>query len=119
MIKSKQIINFNSNVNWNSASSIEIPNTKDIQNNFVPLDSMIIEEFSNININSSSGDWQLILSYFVQDNDIDLVTIFVNGLKTNGVKSINNNILTIEAYSYDIDTEDIIEVHYIKKYKIV
>ena len=44
-VKSKQISDFNPAVTWTSATDKEIPNTKDIQNQFIPEDNLIIEKF--------------------------------------------------------------------------
>jgi hypothetical protein len=118
LVRSKQISDFNSNVVWSAANSNEIPNTKDIQNNFVPESAMVIEDFSGSSIVSSTGPWQLVLTSNVQNNDLDLVTIYVNGVKTNGVTSINGNIITIEQYPYDIETDDVLEIHYIKEHNV-
>jgi hypothetical protein len=117
-LKSKQISDFNPNVVWSAATATEIPNSKDIQNNFLPEAAMVIEDFSGNSITSSTGSWQLVLSSNVQNNDLDLVTIFVNGVKTNGVISVNGTIVTIHQYAYDIEADDILEVHYIKEHTI-
>jgi len=117
-LKSKQISDFNPNVVWSAATATEIPNSKDIQNNFLPESSMVIEDFSGSVIVSSTGPWQLVLSSNVQNDDLDLVTIFVNGVKTNGVTAVNGTIVTINQYAYDIAADDVLEVHYIKEHNI-
>jgi len=117
-VRSKQISDFNSNVVWSAAHSNEIPNSKDIQNNFVPESAMVIEDFSGSAIVSSTGPWQLVLSSNVQNNDLDLITVYVNGVKTNGVSSVTGNIVTIDQYAYDIEVDDALEIHYIKEHNV-
>ena len=50
-LKSKQISDFNPSVDWTTVSSTEIPNSKDVNNTFVPEASLIVEEFTNQVIN--------------------------------------------------------------------
>jgi hypothetical protein len=125
-IKSQQIRDFNSEVTWTGErSNLEIPNTKDIKDQFISKSELVEEEFSE-NINSSAGTWELTLVENVYDGDPDLVSIHVNGVKTNGVISVLNGLnpgqpnggatLTISAYGYDIDTDDKVVVNYAKTY---
>ena len=80
-LKSKQIQEFNDNVVWTSADSKEIPNSKDIQNNFVPEAAMVIEEFTSQSISSASANWTLTLSNSVMSNDVSFVSLWINGYK--------------------------------------
>ena len=118
-IKSKQLQDFNNNVTWTSATSREIPNSKDIMNEFVPEDSLIIETFTNQTISSNGQTWQLNLSYQVQGNDTNMVTLFINGLKIqDAASSISVQTITFNAIDYDIDSLDVLEVHYIKAHTV-
>ena len=117
-LKSKQIGDFSSNVTWTSASSSEIPNSRDIMNYFLPEDSMISETFVNQTISSSSGSWSLTLTYEVEDNNSELVVLYINGLKSNSVSLVSNNQITFDALSYDIETSDELEVNYIKSHTV-
>jgi len=117
-LKSKQIADFNSNVNWTLASSSEIPNTRDIMNEFLPETSMVSETFVNQTISSSTGAWSLTLTYNVEDNNPELATLYINGLKTNSINSVLNNQITFDTIPYDIDTNDTLEVHYIKSHSV-
>ena len=117
-LKSKQIRDFSSNITWTSASSSEIPNSRDIMNYFLPEASMISETFVNQTISSSSGSWSLTLTYDVEDNNPELVVLYINGLKSNSVSLVSNNQITFDALSYDIDTSDELEVHYIKSHTV-
>jgi len=118
LLKSKQIADFNSNVNWTLASNSEIPNTKDIMNEFLPETSMVSETFVNQTISSSTGAWSLTLTYNVEDNNPELATLYINGLKTNSINSVLNNQITFDTIPYDIDTNDTLEVHYIKSHSV-
>lgn len=118
LIKSKQISDFNSNINWTSANSSEIPNSRDIMNFFLPETSMIFETFVNQTISSSSGSWSLTLTYDVEDNNPDLVALYINGVKSNSVSLVSNNQVTFDALAYDIDVNDEIDVHYIKSHSV-
>lgn len=119
-LKSKQISNFNDNVTWTSATDQEIPNSKDIQNQFVPEDSMLLEEFTNQTISATSAQWTLTVTHNIQNNSASLITLFVNGFKMRSslTSSVNNNVITFNALGYDIDSIDVIEVHYIKNHTV-
>lgn len=119
-LKSKQIHDFNNSVTWTSASDSEIPNSKDIQNQFVPEDSMILEEFTNQTKASTSAQWTLTVTHNIQSNSASLVTLFVNGFKMRSslTSSVSNNVITFDALGYDIDTIDVLEVHYIKNHTV-
>lgn len=119
-LKSKQIHDFNNSVTWTSASDSEIPNSKDIQNQFVPEDSMILEEFTNQTKASTSAQWTLTVTHNIQSNSASLVTLFVNGFKMRSslISSVSNNVITFDALGYDIDSIDILEVHYIKNHTV-
>ena len=118
LIKSKQISDFNSNINWTLASGSEIPNTRDIINEFLPETSMISETFVNQTISSSTGAWSLTLTYDIEDNNPELAVLYINGVKTNSINSVLNNQITFDTIPYDIDTGDELEVHYVKSHSI-
>lgn len=119
-LKSKQISNFNDSVNWTLATDREIPNSKDIQNQFVPEDSMMLEEFTNQTIAATTTQWTLTVTHDIQHNSASLITLFVNGFKMRSslTSSVSNNVITFNALGYDIDSIDVIEVHYIKNHTI-
>ena len=119
-LKSKQISDFNSSVTWSSATSTEIPNSKDIQNAFIPKDSLVIDEFTGVSIPSSSGNWDITLTANVQSNDPSYVTVYVNGikLKTVQIASVLNNVVTMLALPYDIVSDDTIEVHFVETHMV-
>lgn len=119
-LKSKQIADFNSSVTWSSATSTEIPNSKDIQNAFIPKDSLVIDEFTGVSIPSSSGNWDITLTANVQSNDPSYVTVYVNGikLKTVQIASVLNNVVTMLALPYDIVSDDTIEVHFVETHMV-
>lgn len=57
------------------------------------------------------------LSENVLNDDADFVSIYVNSIKTDGVSSVTPGAtITINAYVYDLDTDDTIKVHYVKSY---
>ena len=123
-LRSKQIEDFNSSVTWSSATNIEIPNTKDIQNNFIPEDNLIIEKFINQTIASDSGNWTVITTKDVHGLAATNITLFINGLKIDDAavsvadNGSNTSQITFKQIAYDIDTADIFEVHYIKDHQI-
>lgn len=119
-LKSKQILDFNNDVTWTSATDREIPNSKDIQNQFVPEDSMILEEFTNQTITAAATQWELTVTHNIQNNSANLVTLFINGFKMRSslTSSVSNNVITFNALGYDIDSIDVIEVHYIKNHTV-
>lgn len=119
-LKSKQISDFNSSVTWSSATSTEIPNSKDIQNAFIPESSLMVDEFTGISIASSTTSWDITLTSNVQSNSVEFVTVYINGmkLKTVQVFSVSNNVVTMSALPYDIDVDDVIEVHYVETHTI-
>jgi hypothetical protein len=114
-IKSKQIIDFNQSVDWSDTSSAEIPSSQSIKDQFLAQEQLAVDDFVG-NYSSSGGTWSLTLSDDVLDNDPELVTIYVNGIKTNGVESVNGDVIIIQQYGYDIDTTDSLKVHYVKNY---
>jgi len=123
-VKSKQISDFNPAVTWTSATNTEIPNTKDIQNQFIPEDNLIIEKFINQTIASDAGTWSIITSYDVHELTINNITLFINGLKIDEAavsvadNGSNTSEITFKQIDYDIDSDDIFEVHYIKDHAI-
>lgn len=117
-IRSKQINDFNSSVTWDQTTSSEIPNGRDILNYFLPESSMIFETFLNQTISSSTGAWSLTLSYNVEDNNIALIVLYVNGVKYNVAQSISGTQVTFDTLPYDIEVNDELEVHYIKQHSI-
>ena len=118
-LKSKQISNFNSNVVWTSATSTEIPNSKDVMNEFIPEDSLVIESFTNLTIGASKQDWPLTLTFNVQDADTNKVSLFINGLKIKeAAKSVSGAAVIFNSIDYDIDIHDTLEVHYIKDHTV-
>lgn len=118
LIKSKQISDFNSNIDWTLANSSEIPNSRDIMNEFLPESSMVSETFVNQTIASSTGTWTLTLTYNVEDNNSELAVLYINGVKANCINTVLNDEITFDAISYDIDTDDELEVHYIKSHSV-
>lgn len=123
-VKSKQISDFNPAVTWTSATDKEIPNTKDIQNQFIPEDNLIIEKFINQTIASDVGTWSVITSFDVHDLATNNITLFINGLKIDEAavsvadNGSNTSEITFKQIDYDIDSDDIFEVHYIKDHAI-
>lgn len=119
-LKSKQIKEFNDSVTWTAANSEEIPNSKDIQNNFVPESAMIIEEFTSQSISSATASWQLTLSNNVMSNDVSFVSLWINGYKALAslTTSVSGAVVTFGALGYDIDSIDTLEVHYIKNHAV-
>jgi hypothetical protein len=116
-LRSKQISDFSKSVNWNSALLTEIPSAASIKDQFVAKEQLAVDSFTG-SYSSSGGTWSIVLSDNVLDNDPELVTIYVNGVKTNGVISVSNNIIIIDQYGYDINPldGDILKVHYVKSY---
>lgn len=123
-VKSKQISDFNPTVTWTSATDKEIPNTKDIQNQFIPEDNLIIEKFINHTIASDAGTWSIITSFDVHELTTNNITLFINGLKIDEAavsvadNGSNTSEITFKQIDYDIDNDDIFEVHYIKDHAI-
>jgi hypothetical protein len=123
-VKSKQISDFNPAVTWTSATDKEIPNTKDIQNQFIPEDNLIIEKFINQTIASDVGTWSIITSFDVHELTANNITLFINGLKIDEAalsvadNGSNTSEITFKQIDYDIDSDDIFEVHYIKDHAI-
>lgn len=117
-LKSKQLSDFNDNIDWTSASSSEIPNSRDVMNYFLPESSMIYETFVNQTISSSTNTWSLTLTYNIQDDNIEFVVLYINGLKTDSVISAIGNLVTFDQLAYDMDIGDKLEVHYIKSHSV-
>jgi hypothetical protein len=119
-LRSKQIFDFNSSITWSGATSSEIPNSYDIKQQFLAKDQMAVEEFTNQTIASSTSQWTLTLSQAVLNDEEDFVSVYVNSLKTDGVLSVSTtggqSTITIDAYDYNIDSTDVIKVHYIIAY---
>lgn len=114
-LRSKQIADFSQTVTWSSVSSTQIPSAQSIKDQFLAQDQLAVDVFVG-NYSSGGGTWSLTLSDDVLNNDSELVTIYVNGVKTNGVQSVNADVIVIEQYGYDIDTNDSLKVHYVKNY---
>jgi len=114
-VKSKQISDFNENIDWNVATNDEIPNSLDVRETFVPEYSIVSEELVGQTITSTSA-WSLTLANDVNNNDIGLVTVCINGVKISKSDhaSVSGNILNMNPIGYDIDTNDIVEVQYVK-----
>ena len=112
-----QISDFNPSVDWTTVSSTEIPNSKDVNNTFVPEASLIVEEFTNQVINAKSA-WSLTLSNDVEDNNSGLVTLYVNGVKYGAVSSVSSNTVNFNVLGFDIEDSDLLEVHYVKKHSV-
>jgi hypothetical protein len=116
-LKSKQISDFNSNIDWSTVSSTEIPNSKDVNNTFVPENSLLVEEFTNQTIVSTSP-WSLELSYEVEDDNTGLVTLYANGVKYGVVSNVSGSTVNFNALGFDIENSDLLEVHYVKKHSV-
>ena len=126
-LKSKQIKEFQSTQTtaFRNAQGTLLGNTKDIpstaavQNEFVPEDSLVIETFINQTKSSSTGGWSLTISNRVQNDDPNLVSLFINGLKIkNAVRTISGTTLNFNQIDYDLDAIDEIEVHYIRTHTV-
>lgn len=114
-LRSKQIADFNQIVDWSNTSSTQIPSVQSIKDQFIAQEQLAVDDLTG-NYSSGGGTWSLTLSDNVLNNDPELVTIYVNGVKTNGVQSVNGGVIVIEQYGYDIDTNDSLKVHYVKNY---
>jgi hypothetical protein len=116
-LKSKQISDFSQTVDWNNALLTEIPSSSSIKDQFIAKDQLAVDSFTG-SYPSGSGTWSVVLSDDVLNDDPELVTIYVNGVKTNGVSSVNGNTIIVEQYGYDIDFNDgdILKVHYVREY---
>lgn len=80
------------------------------------LESQMVVEKINTTIAAKSSEWNLELSNLVQDDEMSYVTVYVNGLKTNGLTAVSGKLLTFAPYEYNLDNTDTIEVHYIQMY---
>jgi hypothetical protein len=116
-LRSKQISDFSQTVNWNNALLTEIPSAASIKDQFIAQDQLAVDSFTG-SYPSSGGTWSLTLSDDVLNDDPELVTIYVNGVKTNGVSSVTGNVIIIDQYGYDVDFNDgdTLKVHYVKEY---
>lgn len=114
-IRSKQISDFSESVTWANASSTQIPSAESIKNQFIAQDQLAVDVFVD-NYSSGGGTWSVTLSEDVLNDDPELVTIYVNGVKTNGVQSVTGSVLIIGQYGYDIDINDSLKIHYVKSY---
>lgn len=118
-IKSKQIDDFNNNISglagWQAATNQEIASSRDIADHFVPEYAMTVDRFTGQTISSTSA-WTLTTSVAVSGNHTALVAIYINGLKLDedSITSISGTTINVGAIAYDIDTVDIIEVHYVQ-----
>lgn len=118
-LKSKQIQDFNDNISglsgWQAATNDEIPNSRDIADHFVPEYAMTVDRFTGLNITSTSA-WSITTSVAVSGNHTALCAIYVNGLKIdeNAITSISGTTVNVSAIGYDIDTVDVVEVHYVQ-----
>ena len=108
---------YNSNIDWSAVSSTEIPNSKDVNNTFVPENSLLVEEFTNQTIVSTSP-WSLELSYAVEDDNTGLVTLYANGVKYGVVSSVSGSTVNFNTLGFDIENSDLLEVHYVKKHSV-
>lgn len=118
-LKSKQIHDFNDSINglagWSATTNNEIPNARDIADNFVPEYALVVEEFIGLTIASTSA-WSLTLSNNVSGDHIGLISVYVNGvkLKRAAFNSVSGTTLSLNAIDYDIDAQDVIEIHYVQ-----
>lgn len=94
--------------------------TAAIQNEFIPEQSLIIEQFTGVSFPSSTQGWNITLMNPVQNNSADMVTVFVNGVKLmdNATEAVTGNVVKMAQLSYDIDSIDIIEVHYVETHSV-
>jgi hypothetical protein len=94
---------------------------KDSDGNVTPIGLAVSNQYEvedvSSNYNSSSGTWSVSLSYNVVNDDIDLASVYVNGVKTNGILSISGtpSVLVIDQYAYDIDASDILRIKYLRE----
>lgn len=118
-LKSKQISDFNNSISglagWQAATNDEIPNSRDIADHFVPEYAMAVDRFTGLTVTSTSA-WTITTSNAVSGNHTALVAVYVNGLKLDesDITSVSGTTINMAAISYDLDTIDVIEVHYVQ-----
>ena len=126
-LKPKQIAGFEvTNVDaFNDGTQIvaneeTFASTAAIQNEFIPEQSLIIEQFTGFTFASSTQQWNITLSNPVQQDNVDMVTVFINGVKLmdNFTVSVSGTVVTMATLSYDIEANDIIEVHYVESHTV-
>jgi len=102
------------------ASESTFPSTAAVQNEFIPEKSLIIQQFTGLTANSSAQPWSITLTSSVQGDDSSLVTVFVNGVKLmdNATLGASANVITMGTLLYDIEANDIIEVHYVESHAV-
>jgi hypothetical protein len=102
------------------ASETTFPSTAAVQNEFIPEQSLLIEKFTGLVVNSLTQPWSLTLSKAVQNDDTSLVTVFVNGVKLMDDVTLgaSANLVTMSTLDYNIEASDIIEVHYVESHSI-
>lgn len=102
------------------ANETTFPSTAAVQNEFIPERALIVDRFTGLSVNSSSSAWNITLNKNVQEDNVDLVTVFVNGIKLmdNSVVSVSGSVVTMSQLMYDIESEDIVEVHYVESHTV-
>lgn len=84
-------------------------------------DSLIIEKFINQTIPSDTNSWSITTVFNVLELDPDNVSLFINGLKIDdaalSISDVDENKseITFKQIDYDIDVEDVFEIHYFRK----
>ena len=103
-----------------NASVTTFASTAAIANAFIPEQSLIVEQFTGLTVSSSTSAWNITLSNNVHEDNVDLVTVFVNGVKlmdTFTLSATGNNV-TMSTLAYDIAADDVIEVHYVEDHAV-
>lgn len=102
------------------ANETSFASTAAIQNEFIPEQSLIIEQFSGLSFESSTQSWSITLTKTVQDDNVDLVTVFINGVKLmdDYTVGVSGNLVSMATLAYDIESNDIIEVHYVESHTV-
>lgn len=102
------------------ASEATFPSTAAVQNEFIPEQSLIIQQFTGLTANSLTQPWSITLASSVQNDDSSFVTVFVNGVKLmdNATLGASANVITMGTLLYDIESNDIIEVHYVESHSV-
>lgn len=126
-LKPKQIEGFEvtnttafSNAGSIVANESTFPSTAAVQNEFIPEHSLIVEQFTGLSFASSTSQWAITLSNTVQNDDVDMVTVFVNGVKLmdNYTVSVSGATVQMAVLAYDIESNDIVEVHYVESHSV-
>lgn len=118
-LKSKQISDFDNSLttltDWQNTTNATIPNARDIADHFVPEYAMTVDRFTGLTITSTSA-FTLTTSVAVSGNQVALVAIYINGLKLdeNVITSVSGTTINCAAIDYDIDTVDVVEIHYVQ-----